>query len=452
MYYNIHMMINMQKDDDFMEILTLGEKIKARRKELDMTLKELAGDRITPGQISLVESGKSKPSIDLLGYIAQKLGTDVDYFLESEEKQAAKICEFYVDIAESYLDNKNIMDTNEAISKGMYYAQKYNLSYYKGKFDMLLSRLKILNGDFEQAQQYCLSANSIFLKLESVDDVIKSFMILGIITYKMGYYTTALNYFIQSDNIMNEYNHINELLRAEIYYYFAMCYNQSNNIQQAINYSLLARDRLKSLNNKKEYAKTLMILSISYGKQNKIKEAIKYAGEARKIFNEVNEMKEIADIETNLGIIFAKGDNLEESFAHLNKALKIKKDIKDSSICDTVFGLCDNYITTCDFNKAEETIKNVMKNLDSDNYRCRIRCFEYLYKIYEHKNEKKKCEEVLISAIKFIEPLKEYKKELANFYILLGKFYDEIGEKDFALNYINKGLDSYKELGIILNN
>lgn len=30
-----------------MEILTLGEKIKRRRKELEMTLKDLAGDRIT---------------------------------------------------------------------------------------------------------------------------------------------------------------------------------------------------------------------------------------------------------------------------------------------------------------------------------------------------------------------------------------------------------------------
>ena len=39
-----------------MEILSLGEKINRIRKELNMILKDLAGDRITPGQISLVES------------------------------------------------------------------------------------------------------------------------------------------------------------------------------------------------------------------------------------------------------------------------------------------------------------------------------------------------------------------------------------------------------------
>ena len=62
-----------------MEILSLGEKIKRRRKELNMTLKDLAGERITPGQISLVESGRSNPSMDLLEYLANTLDTSVEY-------------------------------------------------------------------------------------------------------------------------------------------------------------------------------------------------------------------------------------------------------------------------------------------------------------------------------------------------------------------------------------
>lgn len=84
-----------------MEILSLGEKIKRRRKELDMTLKDLAGDRITPGQISLVESGKSNPSMDLLEYISSVLNTSIEYLMESEESQAEKICLYYENLSES---------------------------------------------------------------------------------------------------------------------------------------------------------------------------------------------------------------------------------------------------------------------------------------------------------------------------------------------------------------
>ncbi|MEA8146621.1 helix-turn-helix transcriptional regulator, partial [Salmonella enterica subsp. enterica serovar Virginia] len=42
-----------------MEILSLGEKIKKGRKEKNLTLKELAGERITAAQISHIERDKS---------------------------------------------------------------------------------------------------------------------------------------------------------------------------------------------------------------------------------------------------------------------------------------------------------------------------------------------------------------------------------------------------------
>ena len=45
-----------------MNILSLGEKIKKLRKEKNMTLKELAGDRITAAQISHIERDKSHTS------------------------------------------------------------------------------------------------------------------------------------------------------------------------------------------------------------------------------------------------------------------------------------------------------------------------------------------------------------------------------------------------------
>ena len=83
-----------------MEILSLGEKIKKRRKELTMTLKDLAGDRITPGQISLVESGRSNPSMDLLEYLAFSLSTSVEYLMETEKTQAEKISIYVEHVAE----------------------------------------------------------------------------------------------------------------------------------------------------------------------------------------------------------------------------------------------------------------------------------------------------------------------------------------------------------------
>ncbi|MDF2672964.1 MAG: helix-turn-helix transcriptional regulator [Clostridiales bacterium] len=433
-----------------MEILTLGEKVKAKRKEMNMTLKDLAEDRVTPGQISLVESGKSKPSIDLLEYIAEKLNTDIEYFLETEEKQATRICEFYANIAEAAIKAENTLRANESIEKGLHYAEKYKLTYFRGKFDLAFASLKYLNRELEEAQQYCISANSIFLKTESIEDIIKSFILIGVITLEMGYTSTSLNYFMQADNILNEYSIMNEILKAKIFYYIAICQSKMGNMSQAIDYSMLVKDRLKVLDNKREYAETLMILSIAYSQDNKVKEALKYAREARKIFDEINDVHEIASIETNLGVIFARGHDLDESFNHLNKALSLKHQINDNTIPDTLLIMCDNYIHLGEYNKALEIVSSTMDELDYEQHLYRIKCFEYLFKIYSKMDDVKKAEGTLLNAIKYLETL-DFDKQLGDFYVLTGQFYIEIGEKELALKFINKGLDRYKDLGIILN-
>ena len=110
-----------------MEILSLGEKIKKRRKELDLTLKNLAGDRITAGQISLIESGKSNPSMDLLEYLASALKVSVEHLMETEETQASKICIYYQNIAEVNILNNNLEIARRALENSLEYIEKYNL-------------------------------------------------------------------------------------------------------------------------------------------------------------------------------------------------------------------------------------------------------------------------------------------------------------------------------------
>lgn len=433
-----------------MEILSLGEKIKYKRKEKNMTLKELAGDRITPGQISLVESGKSNPSIELLEYIAQRLDTDIEYFLESEEKQASKICEFYIDIALSAINAENYLKAEEVIDKGYHYAKEYNLNYYKGKFDMALAKLKYLNGEYEEAQKACIAANGYFLQEGSVDDIVTSYILLGEITYKMGFLKGALNYFMQADAMLTEFDYVNEYLKAKLYYNIALCNYKLKNLSQAINFAMLAESKLKIIQDKKEYGNTLMLLSITYEEKNNLKEALNYAKKARKVFDEIENLKEIANMETNLGVIFAKGNNFEESFEHLNKALKIKIESNDNTIADTVFKICDNYLLLNQYDKAIELINDLFEKLSDNQIDYRIKYYEYMSDIYKKQGDLKKSEEILLGLIKYLEKL-DNKLQLADYYIKLGRFYNELQEKDLSLSYINKGIDIYENYGIILN-
>lgn len=433
-----------------MMVYTLGEKIKLKRKEKNMTLKDLAGDRITPGQISLVESGKSNPSIDLLEYLSERLNADVEYFLESEEKQANRICEFYVNIAEASSVSGDFSMAWDAIEKGSYYAEKYSISHFKGLLDMIKANVKYLNGELEEAEQYCLSANSIFLRNDNIEETVKSIILLGLIALKMGYTNTALNYFMQSNHILKENNYLGEFLKSQIYYNISLCFCKMGDMNSSIDYALLSKERLLGLNNKKDYADKLLKLSVTLTQEGKLDDGLYYAKEAKKIYSELKDLHEMANMETNLGVIFSKGSQNEEAIIHFENAIKLKKQINDMTLADSFLKLCDHHIETKEFDKAEQILDTVKSIIKEDDHLYKIKCSEYLFNIYNRKGNKKEAEKILLQGVEYLEGL-GYKKQLGDFYSILGKFYIEINEKELALKYISKGLDIYKELGVILN-
>lgn len=62
--------------------MTLGQKIKALRKEKKWTQAELAGTEITRNMLSLIESDTTLPSLPTLRYLAERLGVSPGYLID----------------------------------------------------------------------------------------------------------------------------------------------------------------------------------------------------------------------------------------------------------------------------------------------------------------------------------------------------------------------------------
>ena len=66
--------------------MTLGEKIKSRRRELKLTQQELAKALgVTSQHISAIEQDKRAPSLTSLARIAEELGVSVDYLITGKD-------------------------------------------------------------------------------------------------------------------------------------------------------------------------------------------------------------------------------------------------------------------------------------------------------------------------------------------------------------------------------
>lgn len=431
-----------------MEILSLGEKIKRRRKELDMTLKDLAGDRITPGQISLVESGKSNPSMDLLEYLADSLNISIEYLMESEETQAEKICIYFENIAQSHILNDELDIGEQYIENALFYAEKYGLEYRKAKNLYLRGKIYIVRGDLGLAQQFFLSANVIFIKESRFEDIISTFLELGVITFKMQAYHSACSYFHQAEKVYEDSDIGNDFLIGQIYYYISFTYFKLEQLDKAINYSYLANTKFKKINNKEEYAKSLLLLAQEYSQKGDMDVAIKYSKKTLKLFKEIDDYKYVADIENNLGRLFSEFDNIEESFIHLNKAKKLRMRNKDINYIETIINICENYIKIKDIKSAKEVLQEILDNKENGDDFTLYKYYLLKYRIDMIEENKDEAENTLMLALDYTKSA-NLKDEIAEISILIGKFYVDDGKDKEAAKYLNQGVEAFKKLGIL---
>lgn len=431
-----------------MEILSLGEKIKRRRKELDMTLKDLAGDRITPGQISLVESGKSNPSMDLLEYLADTLKSSVEYLMETEESQAEKNCLFYENIAEANIINGDLTSAEQNIEMSIYYAEKYNLEYRKARNLYLKGKVHLKREEYAAAQQFFLSANVIFIKRNYYEDTINTFLKLGKITYILRAYHSSNSYFQQAEKAFTDNDIGNDFLLAEIYYNTALTYFKLDNIEKAINYSFLAKEKFHQIDNKREYGKTLMLLSEEYSKKGDIDNAIKYSRKTLDIFKELEDTSYVGEIENNLGRLFYEFENIEESFKHLNKAKEIREKSKDPDLNVTLINLCENYIKLKDVESCNIILAEIIDNIKDGDNNSLISYYLLKYRVNLLENNSKEAENTLFTALNFARNM-DLLKQAAEISVILGKFYIDNKMDKEAAKYLNEGVEIFKELGII---
>lgn len=431
-----------------MEILSLGEKIKSKRKELGMTLKDLAGDRITPGQISLVESGKSNPSMDLLEYLASALNTTVEFLMESEETQAEKICIYFEDLAEFNLMNENLNSAEEYVEKALFYAEKYNLEYRKARNLYFRGCICILNEEMAVAQQYFLSANGIFIRENRYEDIVQTFLKLGLITLELKAYHSALSYFQQAEKVYNNHDIGNDIVLGQIYYYIALTNFRLDNIEKAINYSYLSKEKFGQLEDKKEYAKTLLLIAEEYCKLGNIDKAIMYSKKTLNAYKDVNDSEYLSKIENDIGKLFFEFDNLEESFMHFNKAKELRKRNRDRKLTETLINICENYIKLREIENSKMVLDEIMDSIPEGDSEALLSYYLLKYRINNLENNFNEAENTLLMALDYAKNISN-KSKAAEICIVLGKFYIDNGGDKKAAIYLNMGVEIFKEQGML---
>lgn len=409
-----------------------------------MTLKDLAKDRITPGQISLVESGRSNPSVDLLEYLAEALNTTVEYLMESEESQAEKISLYYEQVGESCIFQGDYEKGQRYIDNALYYCDKYNLEYRKAMIYFITARSYMYKKDFPMAQKFFLSANVIFVKNGNYEQIIKTFLNLANIALELKAYHSSSSYLKQAEKVYLDNKIVDEFLMGEIHYNMARTYYDIEELDLALQYSYSAKKRFEQIYNDEDYAKNLFSLAEDFNKKGDLLNAIKYSKKTLEVYKKIQYNKSIVNIEHNLGKLFYELGDLDESLKHYEISKNVSVQNRVGCLNDILLDLCKNYLKLKNTEQCGKILKNIENSLEENDIDRKIECKLIKYTMFNIDDKLEQAENVLIDTYVLAKNSGRLMKA-AELAMRVGKYFMDKKEEEEASYYLNQGIKLYNE-------
>ena len=430
-----------------MNILSLGEKIKKLRKEKNMTLKELAGDRITAAQISHIERDKSHTSYELLEYLSERLDVSIDYLLETKEMQSKKITDNLILQSEIYIKRDALDEAEKEIHEIIEICEEYGLSENYGKCNYLLGDIYLKRKDGATANFYFEKALFYFIKNDDKKRIFQCYMNIANIYFDEEFYQVSLTNYYFAKDILEEINIDDPDTYKELYSKISKCYMKLNDSEKSLEFI----EKIGNIDNDYSPEQEIELLVLKAKKLLAEGEYVKskdYFAKALKIIEKEENKDKLAQIYLTVGSIYAEmGDN-EKFLEYSEKVYDIKKNDTDEYMMNSLYNIIQSYIDADDFEMAKKysklalaaAIKNKSKY---DEYKA----LKYYCDIYKYKGETDISIEYLIKCIEIVSKLDE-EKILGNLYIELGQLYSGIS-KEKELECYQMGITIFKVLEII---
>ncbi|RDY23439.1 helix-turn-helix domain-containing protein [Romboutsia maritimum] len=430
-----------------MNILSLGEKIKKLRKEKNMTLKELAGDRITAAQISHIERDKSHTSYELLEYLSEKLDVNIEYLLETKEMQSKKITDNLILQSEIFIKCNELDKAKNQIMQVEKICKDYNLTENNGKCNYLVATINLKKENHSEAISNFEKALYFFIKNNDKKNIFRCYLNIGNIYQEEAFYKGAISHFNFAEEVLIDSGIENAEIYKELYSKMAKCYMKIDDPQNALEY-IEKINTIDKQNDTKEEVELIILKAntlLSAGKYEESKDCFKRALET--IEKEENKT-DLANIYLTISDIYRDMGDTEKVLEYSHMVYDIKKSDEDECMMNGLFKIIEAYIDSEKYELARKYCKlALVSSIKYKNKFNEYRSLKLYSDMYKKQEEVTPAIEYLSKCIKIISELEDG-KTLANLYIDLGQLYSGIS-KEKELEYYQKGVFMYRNLEII---
>ena len=133
------------------DLKTLGSRVRAARVAKGWTQTELAGEEISVGYVSRIESGSRRPNLAVLTSLASRLGTPIEQLLQGITASQYDEIRLGLDYAELALESGESVDAERQAQKFLSLALQSSLTDLTCRGRYLYARALEANGDLDGA-------------------------------------------------------------------------------------------------------------------------------------------------------------------------------------------------------------------------------------------------------------------------------------------------------------
>jgi tetratricopeptide (TPR) repeat protein len=341
----------------------LGVRLRRLRNDRGLTQTELAAARVSKEYISQIETGKTRPTRQMLEWLAERLEVDLHYLEDGVSDRDHREHEAVVVQAEEAVREKRYRDAVDLIS-GLSHTPTAPALQVRALFAESWARMYL--GEVRTAIDRLDSARRLVVA-SGFGDVDRAEVLyrLGCARYKLSHVDQALEHFTGALELLDRSGETCDRLRAHIFERRSRCYRRHRDWEAAREDIDRALELAEALGDDQTIADVHWQAALVAERHGSWAQARTYSQRAKELFEAVDDPINVGRLLNNLGCLSFLLGHTEQAIEQLKDAFRIALDVGDpADAAQAVSSLADVHLRSGELELAEKQARHAIEMLE----------------------------------------------------------------------------------------
>jgi transcriptional regulator with XRE-family HTH domain len=343
-------------------VSTLGARLRQLRVSAGLTQSDLAADRCSKEYLSQIERGKTRPTVEMLAWLAGRLGVDAAFLETGQSSAEVAELESRVARAEAAVEGQQFEDAREALTDLRFSPETPEVelraliadAQTKRYFGEVRESLEVL----QRARE--LAEHDVFTDVERAEVMYH----MGLARYTLSSINSAIALFTEAYELATRSGLPCDRLRSHILEFRSRCSRRQRDLEAAREDIELALELAQSLDDTLSVAHMLFQASMIAERGGHTLRARSLAERAKGLYEEHGDRVNLGRMLNNLGGLNYLLGKSDDAVTHLKQAFAIALETgSEADAAQAVSSLAQVHLGAGEHTLAEEQARHALQLL-----------------------------------------------------------------------------------------